>query len=291
MARQRLAPLLLLGLIAAAVLGRTPTGETPVRWTIRAPEAWMADFDGLRTQRSAALLANAPSTVAVQTISLPMPIVVAEADQPPRDELKLVPQDAPEPEITGSVPKGAVKPQPDPRLTPVINRSGKSDRLLAPNPLGRSTDRDLMVRPTLAVVPPSLDGWPPVTTLASLIAPYSAKVMPRLALARTGDDPLADPRIVVAMVRSGPGRVVTQSAIAALGTDGHRVKGRIVLPPVPDQQIAAVGPRSVINAMPAVPAMGYARRPTDVEYRFRALLGDEEALGVRAPTGDDQLPP
>ena len=77
------------------------------------------------------------------------------------------------------------------------------------------------------------------------------------------------------MVRTGPGKIATQSVIAGLG-DRNRAKvgGRPLLPPVPDQQVASA--RTQVWAQPPVPEIGYARRTTDgILARFRAVLGDE----------------
>ena len=110
--RVNAAPVLLIGLVAAAVLGRTPHGDQPVRWAVRDTTAWMNDWDGMREQRLAALTApstTGPVVAAIDTVPAAErsgPIVVAEADQPPRDVRKQVPRDVPEPEYTGSVPKG-----------------------------------------------------------------------------------------------------------------------------------------------------------------------------------------
>ena len=292
--RLRVAPVLLLGLVAAAVFGNSPSGEKPVRWTMRNADAWMADFDGVREVRAAAAsaalreVAEAPP-IMVGTVPITVkPIVVADADRPPRDVPKLVPDDAGEPEITGSVPaSGRADPPKAPRVHPAPNRTGKTDRLFAPTPIGRTTEHDIFTRPTLAVVPPSLDGWPPVATIASLTAPLSEKAMPRLALAHT---PAGEAPFVVAMVRSGPGRIVTQSAIAAIGHDGARPKSRALLPPVPETQTAAASPRTRVWAQPDVPAIGYARS-NDVEYRFKSLLGDQETGMVPPADPDEQLPP
>lgn len=275
--RLRLAPVLLFGLVAVAVLGRTPHGDAPVRWTVRDAGSWMTDWDGVREVRLAALSAAGPKVAMVDTVpseNRTGPMIVAEADLAPRDVRKSVPLDAVDPEITGSVPKaGPRDPRPVDEPMPIINRSGKGDRLMAPTPLGRTTDHDLFVKPTLATVAPTQEGWPPLMRVASLIAPQSEKTLPRLALG--APDPAAsEDRIIVAMVRSGPGSVVTLSAIAAL-TSSPRSKGRPLLPPMPDQQMAAANPRLNVWAPPPVPEMGYARR-NDIESRFKAVLGDEE---------------
>lgn len=306
----RVAPLVLFGLMAAAVVDRHPSPEGPIRWTMRDADAWMAEFDPLREARFAgtgtmarlvdvAPLAPtaAPSPVATVApgLAAAVPMVVAEADVAPRPEAaprdvpKRVPLDVEEPEITGAVPGGRRLQAPaEPRLAPTINRGGKGDRLFSPQPYGRTTEGDVFVKPTLAVVPPSLEGWPPLVTLASLTAPHGERTLPRLALAPTPKG--ATDGIVVAMVRSGPGRVVTQSAIAALGTNpaAARTKGRAVLPPVPDQ--VAAGPRVGQPGAAVQPEMGFARR-TDIETRFRAVLGDGDAGFTPAGTPDDQLPP
>ena len=299
--RLRVAPYVLFGLMAAAVVDRPPTTEAPIRWTMRDADAWMSDFDGLRDARlagsgSMARLVDArplvPTTIpplaaAVPAAATTAPMVVAEADLAPRDVPKVVPLDAVEPEITGAVPGGRrPQPQTPPQGAPSSNRSGKGDRLFSPQPYGRTTDGDVFVKPSLAVVPPSLEGWPPLVTLASLTAPQSERTLPRLALAPVAKGASAD-RIVVAMVRSGPGRVVTQSVIASLDPAARR-KGRIVLPPVPEQ--VAAGPRVGLPGAPTVPEMGYVRR-NDIETRFRAVLGDGDAGLAPAGTPDDQLPP
>jgi hypothetical protein len=299
--RLRAAPVLLLGLVAVAVVGHTPPTETPVHWTVRDATAWMADFDTLRDQRSALIaaaspvaasprgdrMAAAPSAPAplssagappAPAEAAPAPIVVAEADLVPRHELKRVPRDVVDPDVTGAVP-GVKRPAVVPvEVAPSVNRTGKGDRLFAPQPLGRTTDRDLFVKPTLATVAPSQSGWPPVVTVASLIAPQPAETLPRLALAAP-DGAIEDGRIVIAMSRTGPGRVVTQSAVAAYGDrDVARAKsnGRPLLPPVPDTRMAAANPRTTVWAQPAVPEIGYARRSAEgILARFRAVLGDE----------------
>ncbi|NLH81446.1 MAG: hypothetical protein GX458_11465 [Phyllobacteriaceae bacterium] len=315
----RAAPVLLLGLIAVAVFGRAPSGEAPIRWTMRSGDAWMADWDGVRDVRLAAAAAavhlaadqmpmaldgspvvlepkapEPPMVVAAKPVVIDVkPIVVAEADLPPRDVPKQVPADAPEPETTGANPAAGASPDavaPSlPRAHPTVNRTGKTDRLFSPAPFGRATEQEIFTRPTLAVVPPSQDGWPPVATIASLVAPQSEKALPRLALAPTAT---ADGSVVVAMVRTGPGRVVTQSAIASLGErDRHAPrKGPIVLPPVPEGQVATLPPASRVWAQPDVPAIGYAKT-TDVEYRFKSLLGDEEDQASPPKNPDDLLPP
>lgn len=297
------APALLFGLVAATVLGRTPHVDQPVRWTARDTAAWMNDWEGVREIRTAALAAAAPTVVAsIDTVpadAAPRPIVVAEADRPPRDERKMVPRDVPEPEYTGSFSTGSVpkaprseKFQPGYEPMPTINRSGKGDRLLSPQPLGRSTEQDLMVKPTLAVVPPTQEGWPPLMRLASLTAPESEKTLPRLALAKPEGD--MDGRVVVALVRSGPGRVVTPSVIAQLAASPRaRDRSRPMLPPMPDSHLAAANPRTTVWAQPPVPEMAYGRR-NDIEARFRAVLGDEDgAVAKPAPAAqsDDDLPP
>lgn len=225
--------------------------------------------------------------VVVATVEV-KPIVVAEADQPPRDVPKVVPDTVLDPDVTGSVPSSRqVAPAGDQRrVPPTINRGGKSDRLYSPAPLGRTTDRDIFTKPTLAVVPPSQDGWPPVATIASWTAPQTEKALPRVAIAKTPETDLEP--VVVAMVRSGPGRVVTPSVVAtvSVGKPGHN---RVLLPPVPEGQVAQLPPRSRVWAQPDVPMLGYAKS-NDVEYRFKSLLGDEEA-DAAAKTGDDQLPP
>ncbi len=299
--RLRAAPVLLVGLVAVAIVGQTPPTETPVRWTVRDATAWMADFDTLRDQRSAliaaasrvpasprdarmpaALSAPAPLSSAgappAPAEAAPASIVVAEADLVPRHELKRVPRDVVDPDVTGAVP-GMKRPAVVPvEVAPSVNRSGKGDRLFAPQPLGRTTDRDLFVKPTLATVAPSQSGWPPVVTVASLIAPLPAETLPRLALAAP-DGAIEDGRIVIAMSRTGPGRVVTQSAVAAYpDRDVARAKsrGHPLLPPVPDTRMASANPRTTVWAQPAVPEIGYARRSADgILARFRAVLGDE----------------
>ncbi len=323
--RMRVAPVLFFGLVAAAVLGNAPSGEPPLRWANRNADVWMADWDGVRDVRLAAAAAavhqaanqlplsmdgavvapkpmvaardeaEAKPTVVAATEVKPVvvatvdvkPIVVAEADQPPRDVPKVVPDTVIDPDVTGSVPSARQVPPADQRrVPPTINRGGKSDRLYSPAPLGRTTDRDIFTKPTLAVVPPSQDGWPPVATIASWTAPQSEKSLPRVAIVKTPETD-REP-IVVAMVRSGPGRVVTPSVVAtvSVGKPGHN---RVLLPPVPEGQVAQLPPRSRIWAQPDVPMMGYANS-NDVEYRFKSLLGDEEA-DAAAKTGDDQLPP
>lgn len=226
--------------------------------------------------------------VVVATVEV-KPIVVAEADQPPRDVPKVVPDTVLDPDVTGSVPSSRqVAPAGDQRrVPPTINRGGKSDRLYSPAPLGRTTDRDIFTKPTLAVVPPSQDGWPPVATIASWTAPQTEKALPRVAIAKTPETDLEP--VVVAMVRSGPGRVVTPSVVAtvSVGKSGHH--NRVLLPPVPEGQVAQLPPRSRVWAQPDVPVLGYANS-SNVEYRFKSLLGDEEA-DAAAKTGDDQLPP
>lgn len=318
--RLRAAPVLLLGLIAVAVLGRAPSGDAPIRWTLRSGDAWMTEWDGVRDVRLAAAAAavhlaadqmpmalegapvvlepkapEPPVVVAARPVVVDVkPIVVADADLPPRDVPKQVPADAPEPETTGVTPAAAPNPDalavPSPiRAHPTVNRTGKTDRLFSPAPFGRATEQEIFSRPTLAVVPPSQDGWPPLTTIASLVAPQSAKTLPRLALAPTAG---ADGSVIVALVRTGPGRVVTQSAIASLGErDRHAPrKGPIVLPPVPEGQVAVLPPASRVWAQPDVPAIGYAKT-TDVEYRFKSLLGDEEDQATPPKNPDDLLPP
>lgn len=301
--RLRVAPVLLLGLVVVAVLGRAPQGEQPVRWTIRDADGWMNEFDGLRLERTAALdragvvLAAAdPAPVAPDAAPASgdhrgAAFVVAEAEQLPRDVRKIVPRDVPEPEMTGSVPKGQRLQRPDSvdEPLPIINRTNKGDRLLGPRPLGQSTEQDLFVKPTLATVPPTLEGWPPLVAVASLAAPLAETTLPRQAMA--APDRRNDGRVVVAMVRTGPGRVVTQSAIAALGTSG-RAKGRPLLPPVPEAQIAAANPRTQVWTQPAVPEIGYAKRAGDLLARFRSVLGDEDdapAAAKPAPTADDDI--
>lgn len=299
--RLRAAPVLLLGLVAVAVVGHTPPTEKPVRWTVRDAGAWMADFDTLRDQRTALIAAASPVAASPRGDRLaaalsapaplssagappapaeaaPAPIVVAEADLVPRHELKRVPRDVVDPDVTGAVP-GVKRPAVVPvEVAPTVNRSGKGDRLLAPQPLGRTTDRDLFVKPTLATVAPSQSGWPPVVTVASLIAPQSAETLPRLALAAP-DGAIEDGRIVIAMSRTGPGRVVTQSAVAAYGDrDVARAKsrGHPLLPPVPESRMASANPRTTVWSQPAMPEIGYARRSADgILARFRAVLGDE----------------
>ncbi len=269
-------PVALLGLLAVAFVGRAPTAETPIRWTVRDASAWMADFDGLRRDRTALLAVPSP----VDAAAAPAPrMIVAEADLEPRDVRKQIPRDVAEPEYTGAVPpsvKNQAKPVPMPEVLPAINRGGKGDRLIQPQPFGRSTDRDLFVKPTLAAVPPSLDGWTPMVSLASLTAPQPDRVLPRKPLQAPGAEAGASDRVIVAMVRTGPGKVVTQSAIAALGSD-HRGKARPVLPPVPESQTASVNPRTTVWAQPPVPEVGYARRTAaEVLARFRSVLGDED---------------
>lgn len=304
--RLRAAPVLLLGLVAVAVVGQTPPSEAPVRWTVRDGSAWMADFDTLRDQRSALIAAASPVAAAPRgdrlaaavPLSAPQtsadaspasaeapaaPIVVAEADLTPRHEVKRVPRDVVDPDVTGAVP-GVKRPAVAPvEVQPTVNRSGKGDRLMVPQPIGRTTDRDLMVKPTLATVAPSSDGWPPLVQVGSLIAPQSSKTLPKLALAAP-DRAAAEGRIVVAMVRTGPGKVATQSAIAALGDrSGAKAGGRPLLPPVPGEQVASA--RTQVWAQPPVPEMGYARRATDnILARFRAVLGDEPEPEPRAKT-------
>ena len=319
--RLRAAPVLLLGLLAVAVVGQTPPTETPVRWTVRDASGWMADFDALRDQRSALIAAAspvaaprgdrlaaaspapapqpsaeaspAPAEAAPASVSEVRrePMVVAEADMPPRHELKRIPRDAVDPDVTGAVP-GVKRPAVVPvEVAPTVNRTGKGDRLLAPQPLGRTTERDLFVKPTLATVPPSQEGWPPVVTVASLIAPQSAETLPRLALAAP-DRNTDDGRIVIAMTRTGPGRVVTQSAIATLGDRDAartRIAGRPLLPPVPDARLVAASPRTTIWAQPAVPEIGYARRSADgILARFRSVLGDEPEPEAKAKSAADE---
>lgn len=306
--RLRGAPVLLLGLVAVAILGGvTPPNDAPVHWTVRDASGWMAEFDDLRQSRSA-LIAAATATAAPRGDRLaaaspasaprssagvpPAPaeaatgrIVVAEADQLPRHQMKRVPLDAVDPDVTGAVP-GVKRPAVAPiQVNPTVNRSGKGDRLISPTPVGRATERDLFVKPTLATVPPSQDGWPPLMTLASMIAPQNAKVLPRLALAAP-DASATDGRVVIAMTRTGPGKVVTKSAIAALGERSrHHESGRPLLPPVPEAQVAAASPRTTVWAQPPVPEMGYARRSADrILARFRAVLGDEPDPEPRAPT-------
>jgi hypothetical protein len=296
--RVRLAPVLLFGLVAVALLGRTPHGDAPVRWAVRDAGAWMTDWDGVREVRLAALVAGSrvasADTAPVATVpseSRTGPIVVAEADLAPRDVRKTVPRDAADPEVTGAVPKAdAPDTRPSNEPLPIINRSGKGDRMMAPTPLGRTTDHDLFVKPTLATVAPTQEGWPPLMRVASFIAPQTDKILPRLALAAP-DPATAKDRIIVAMVRSGPGSVVTQSAIAALAAH-PRPKGRPLLPPMPDQQMAAANPRLDVWAQPPMPEMGYARR-NDIEARFKAVLGEEDGSSQPAPRvqSDDDLPP
>lgn len=299
--RMRLAPALLLGLVAVAVFGRAPHGDAPVRWTVRDTGSWMSDWDGVREVRLAALASTATKVAgaetgaaskvaAVETVPAETrtgPMVVAEADLAPRDVRKTVPLDAVDPEVTGSVPKtDAREPHPVAEPMPIINRSGKGDRMMAPQPFGRSTDRDLFVKPTLATVAPTQEGWPPLMRVASLIAPQSDKDLPRVALAAPDPNASKD-HVIVAMVRSGPGSVVTQSAIAALASS-PRAKGRPMLPPMPDQQMAAVNPRLNVWTPPPMPEMGYARR-NNIEARFKAVLGDEEGASSPAATtqGED----
>ena len=314
--RLRAAPVLFFGLLAVAVLGQTPSGEQPLRWTVRNADAWMGDWDGVRDVRLAAAAAaihiaanqtpmavgtgpivlepkdepTEPQVVAAKPVVVEIrPIVVAEADLPPRDVPKQTPTSYVEPETTGAVPAVAPVDRASPiRVHPTINRTGKTDRLFAPAPLGRTTEQEIFTRPTLAVVPPSLDGWPPVATFASLTAPASERDLPRSAVAPLEGD-VVQP-VVVAMVRTGPGRVVTQSAIAALGDRDRSPKGRIALPPVPENQVATLPPRSRIWAQPDVPAIGYART-NDVEYRFKSLLGDEDDQVAPSGNPDDRLPP
>jgi hypothetical protein len=262
-------PIVVLGLVVVVVFGRPPAAAPPLHWTVRDTTSWMSEFDGLRHQRALLVprLADASGRM-----------VIAEADLPPRDVPKQVPLDVAEPEMTGAVPPGArIAPKPVNDPLPVVNRGGKSDRLLSPQPFGRSTERDLFVRPTLATVPPSLDGWTPLVSIASLAAPQSNRVLPRRSLSAPRIGTAGDGRVIVAMVRTGPGRVVTQSAIAALGSEQHAAKARPVLPPVPDDRTAAANPRTRIWSQPAVPEIGYARRSADeVLERFRAVLGDED---------------
>ena len=312
--RLRAAPALLLGLLAVAVVGQTPPSEAPIRWTVRDASGWMAEFDTLRDLRSAALAA-APSIAAAprgdrltavdptpapqpsadaspaSAEAGPAPMVVAEAGLAPRDERKRVPRDVVDPEVTGGVP-GAKRPSAVPvEVAPTVNRSSKGDRLFAPQPIGRTTDRDLFVKPTLATVAPSQSGWPPVVSVASLIAPQPAELLPRLALAAP-DRAAEGGRIVIAMTRTGPGRVVTQSAIAAYGDrDAARAAatGRPLLPPVPDTAVAAADPRTRVWAQPQVPEIGYARRATDgILARFRAVLGDEPDPAPKPKTASEE---
>ena len=299
--RLRAAPVLLVGLVAVAIVGQTPPTETPVRWTVRDATAWMADFDTLRDQRSALIAAASPVAASPRgdrmaaALSAPAPlssagappapaeaapasIVGAQAALVPRHELKRVPRDVVDPDVTGAVP-GMKRPAVVPvEVAPSVNRSGKGDRLFAPQPLGRTTDRDLFVKPTLATVAPSQSGWPPVVTVASLIAPLPAETLPRLALAAP-DGAIEDGRIVIAMSRTGPGRVVTQSAVAAYpDRDVARAKsrGHPLPPPAPAPRMAPANPRPPVWARPAVPEIGYARRSADgILARFRAVLGDE----------------
>lgn len=281
-----------------------------MRWTVRDASGWMAEFDSIRDQRSALLAAASPIAAAargdrlaaVPTAPAPRPsadaspasaevapaaMVVAQADLAPRHEIKRVPRDAVDPEITGSV-TGVKRPVAPAEIHPTVNRSGKGDRLLVPQPIGRTTDRDLMVKPNLATVAPSSEGWPPVVTFASLIAPQPAAMLPRLAL--SAPDKAAEDRIVVAMVRTGPGRVATQSVIASLGDRGRaKAGGRPLLPPVPEAQMASAGPRTQVWAQPQVPEMGYARRATDgILARFRAVLGDEPEPEPKAKTAAEE---
>ncbi len=306
--RLRGAPALLLGLVVVAVVGGvTPPIDAPVHWTVRDASGWMAEYDALRRSRGAPVAA-APTTAAPRGDRLaasaprtsvgvpPAPaeaatgrIVVAQADQMPRHQIKKVPLDVIDPDITGAVP-GVKRPAIAPiQVNPTINRSGKGDRLISPTPLGRATERDLFVKPTLATVPPSQDGWPPLMSVASMIAPQSATVLPRLALAAP-DASATDGRVVIAMTRTGPGKVVTRSAIAALGERSNDHKsGRPLLPPVPDAQVAAASPRTTVWAQPPVPEMGYARRSADrILARFRAVLGDEPEPEPRALTPDEE---
>lgn len=281
-----------------------------MRWTVREASGWMAEFDTLRDQRSALIAAASPVAAsprgdrlaAAEPAPAPLPsvgaspapaeaaparLVVAEADLAPRHEPKRVPIDAVDPDVTGAVPtikRPAVAPVETP---PAVNRAGKGDRLLAPQPVGRTTDRDLMVKPTIATVAPSADGWPPMVQVASLLAPQAASTLPRLALAP--DRHPVEGRVVVAMVRTGPGKVVTQSAIAALGERGGKASGRPLLPPVPEAQVASVNPRTQVWAQPAVPEMGYARRTTEgILARFRAVLGDEPDPEPKAKTAAEE---
>lgn len=298
--RLRGAPVFFLGFLVVAVVGLTPRADLPVHWTVRDASGWMAEFEPLRDQRSALIaaastaaatrgdrLAAAPAAPAPQAsagatpapaeAAMP-PIVVAQADLPPRDEPKHVPATVADPTSTGALP-GVSRPTVVPvEVAPTVNRAGKGDRLFSPQPVGRTTDRDLFVAPTLATVLPSQEGWPPLTTIASLVAPQSAAVLPRLALAAPPKDEVD--HIVVAMTRTGPGRVVTRSAIAMLGDRDKargQLAGRPLLPPVPEAQVAAVNPRTTVWTAPAVPELGYARRATDrILARFRAVLGDEE---------------
>lgn len=314
--RLRAAPVLFFGLLAVAVLGQSPSGEQPTRWTVRNVDAWMGEWDGVRDVRLAAAAAavhlaanqtplavgdapvvlepkestSEPVVVAAKPVVVEVkPIVVADADLPPRDVPKSTPDTLVEPETTGTAGAPSATEAPTAvRVHPTINRTGKTDRLFAPTPLGRTTEQEIFTRPTLAVVPPSLDGWPPVTTFASLTAPASERDMPRSSVAPVGAD-VTEP-VVVAMVRTGPGRVVTQSAIAALGTRDQHRRGRIVLPPVPESQVATLPPRSNVWAQPDVPAIGYAKT-NDVEYRFKSLLGDEEDQATPPADPDSQLPP
>lgn len=313
--RLRAAPVLLLGLLTVAVVGQTPSSDAPIRWTVRDASGWMAEFAPLMEQRGA--LISAASTAAASrgdrlavadpapardpsagaspasAEAAPAPMVVADAELLPRHEVKRVPRDVVDPEVTGAVPglrRPAVAPT---EVPPVVNRAGKTDRLLMPQPIGRTTDRDLMVKPTLATVAPSADGWQPLVSVASLIAPQSSKTLPRLALAAP-DRTAVDGAVVVAMVRTGPGRVATQSAVAALGERGRaKANGRPLLPPVPEAQMASANPRTQVWAQPPVPEMGYARRTADgILARFRAVLGDEsEAAPQAKPLGDAEMGP
>ena len=175
----------------------------------------------------------------------------------------------------------------------LFRSSGKGDRLLAPAPLGRTTDQEIMTKPTLAVVPPPQEGWPQIVRIASLIAPQPASMLPRQAMSAPEGD--RDGRIVVALVRSGPGRIVTPSVIAQI-TSSPRAhdKGRPMLPPMPDAQMAAANPRTTVWAQPPVPQMGYART-NDLESRFKAVLGDEDGAPSKPAEAqqpsDDDLPP
>lgn len=297
--RLRMAPVLLIGLVAVAILGHTPAADMPVRWTVRDAGGWMNEFEPLHQARSALIAAN---PVAVRTARIagtgdpgasgPFPaagevksaaLVMAEADLTPRHEVKQVPIDAVDPDITGAVPGKRPTVTPASEIQPTVNRSGKGDRLLTPQPYGRTTDRDLFVKPSLAAVPPSQEGWPPLMALASMIAPQPAKVLPQLALAAPDRTPV-DGRMVVAMVRTGPGKVVTQSAIAALGERRGKASGHPMLPPVPEAQVASA--RTTVWTQPDVPEIGYARKTDGILARFRAVLGDEADPVPAKPKAD-----
>lgn len=271
-----------------------------MHWTVRNADAWMRDWEDVRDVRLAAAAAAVhmaanqtpiglgdgpvvlepkapPSASAVATATPQVvevkpvvvaaeprvvevkPIVVAEADLLPRDVPKRIPAVVAEPQTTGTIPASAEGAAAMPaRVHPTSNQTGKTDRLLAPATLGRRTDREIIDAPASAAPPAHADD--------------------------------ASAAVVVAMVRTGPGRIAAQSAIAGLGDREPRHKGRVMLPPVPENQVATLPPRSRVWAQPEVPALGYAKT-TDVEYRFKALLGDEEGRATPPADPDDQLPP